>query len=212
MNICYTAIIGNYDTLKEPQVITPGWRYICFTDQDFKSNVWEICGVSENASVNPQASARFLKLNPHIVLGDHTRSMWADGSFIINCNLNHWFDNNCKPPMTCIRHPIRRCVYQEADAVKRNRRTGTEGVVSQMTRYKEEGLPEYNGLIQSGLLMRWNTKEVNDFCEFWWKETMAGSMRDQISFAYCHWKMPVANFINYDYRKIGQFIYKKHNA
>ena len=30
--VAYTYIIGNYDSLKEPSVITEGWDYICFTD------------------------------------------------------------------------------------------------------------------------------------------------------------------------------------
>ena len=42
MKVIYTAIFGDYDTLKEPLVITPGWKYICYTDQDFESKVWEI--------------------------------------------------------------------------------------------------------------------------------------------------------------------------
>ena len=30
--VVYTCISGNYDTLDEPRVVTPGWEYICFTD------------------------------------------------------------------------------------------------------------------------------------------------------------------------------------
>lgn len=30
--VCYTVITGNYDILKQPRVLTPGWEYICFTD------------------------------------------------------------------------------------------------------------------------------------------------------------------------------------
>ena len=40
--VVYTCISGNYDTLKDPTVVTPGWEYICFTDQKVISNVWTI--------------------------------------------------------------------------------------------------------------------------------------------------------------------------
>lgn len=212
MNIAYTAIFGEYDTVKEPTRKTPGWRYVLFTDQPFKSKVWEVIQAGDNASANPQASARYLKLNPHIVLGEHTKSLWVDGSFQINCNLNHWFADHCKEPMTCILHPIRNCVYEEARTVVRNKRKGTEGLAEQIKRYETEGLPQYNGLIQSGILMRWNTPEVIEFNKMWWEETMNNSMRDQISFAYCHFKNPVAKFTDYDYRNGREFLFTKHKG
>jgi hypothetical protein len=28
----YTFIFGDYDDLKSPTIMTPGWDYICFTD------------------------------------------------------------------------------------------------------------------------------------------------------------------------------------
>lgn len=211
MNVIYTAIFGKYDELKEPRRVTPGWRYLCFTDQPFKSNVWQIVGCSENASANQQASARYLKLNPHAVLGEHLRSIWVDGSFQINVNLNHWF-TRCKPPMTFIEHPIRKCVYKEAEAVIKNCRNGIDGVTEQIMRYEKEGLPAYSGLIQSGILMRWNIPEVREFCQQWWEETIKSSMRDQISFAYVHWKNPIGHFIKYDYRSGKDFIFTKHNV
>jgi hypothetical protein len=30
--ICYSVISGNYDCVIDPQVVTPGWQYIMFTD------------------------------------------------------------------------------------------------------------------------------------------------------------------------------------
>jgi len=30
--VVYTCISGNYDTLRDPSYVTPGWEYICFTD------------------------------------------------------------------------------------------------------------------------------------------------------------------------------------
>ena len=49
VKICYTCITGKYDALIEPLVVTPGWKYVCFTDQtNFTSKVWEIRPLPES--------------------------------------------------------------------------------------------------------------------------------------------------------------------
>ena len=43
----YTYIIGGYDSVKEPKVVTPGWDYICVTDNpNLKSEVWNIVNIN----------------------------------------------------------------------------------------------------------------------------------------------------------------------
>ena len=42
-NCIYTAIIGDYDNLYTPKIVTEGWDYICFTDnKKLKSDFWTI--------------------------------------------------------------------------------------------------------------------------------------------------------------------------
>ena len=40
--IIYTAIVGGYDDLFEPDFKPDGWDFVCFTDRDFKSDVWDV--------------------------------------------------------------------------------------------------------------------------------------------------------------------------
>jgi len=41
--VIYTAIIGNYDTLKDPEYIDENCDYVCFTDnRELKSDIWQI--------------------------------------------------------------------------------------------------------------------------------------------------------------------------
>ena len=42
MNIVYTAITGGYDNLHDPQYVTKGWQYICFSDVMLKSKIWDV--------------------------------------------------------------------------------------------------------------------------------------------------------------------------
>jgi hypothetical protein len=114
----YTAIFGDYDTLKEPLIITPGWKYICYTDQDFESKHWTIKKMLPIGTA--QHTARRVKIYFQNYIDDEY-SIFIDGSFIVNCNLNAWW-RQFKPDMTCIRHPTRNCIYEEAQAVVKNGR------------------------------------------------------------------------------------------
>lgn len=203
MNLCYTIIFGSYDNLKTPAVITPGWKYICITDQPLKSDVWEIKRVTVDTG-RERYAARFYKIAASL---GAAKSIYADASFLVNTDLNEWWSNHFKSPMTCIKHPIRDCVYEEADAVIRNGRGGYEKVHSYMRRVN---IPAHNGLIQSGVLMREHTVSVRKFCEEWWKETVM-CLRDQITFAVAVAvsTLPI-HYIDYDYRKGKEFEYNGH--
>lgn len=60
---------------------------------------------------------------------------------------------------------------------------------AQMERYRNEGYPEHNGLIDSGILVReLKNQKVINLMETWWQEVLHGSKRDQLSFNYACWK------------------------
>lgn len=207
MPTLFTAIFGQYDTLKEPTVITPGWKYICYTDQPFKSRVWQI---KKLAPIHPQFKAREIKIMFHHYIDD-AESIWLDASFQINCNLDYWWKRHFIPDITCVRHPIRDDVYQEALICTQNGRKGVEGALEQVESYRGV-VPEHGGLIQSGLLMRKRSNFTIDLCEEWFEELCAHSLRDQISFAKVSLHKPI-NYITWDYRRNPQeFKHYRHNT
>ena len=66
---------------------------------------------------------------------------------------------------------------------------------SQLERYRKEGYPEGNGLVQSNIVIRkHNSESCIKLMEAWWKEIYEGSHRDQLSFNYALWKTPDAKF------------------
>lgn len=208
MPTIYTAIFAGYDNLKEPTVITPGWRYICYSDRPISSKTWENRIVP--ASFGPTRTARFLKLMPHEHIKDE-RSIWIDGTFRINCNLDKFWNDRFKPPITFLFHPLRNCFYREARACIKNRRDTTNEIRRQAEDYRQLGLPANNGMIASGIILRERTPEVIKFCQRWWEELQKYSKRDQLAFARVAWEMPIYNVTRYDYRKGPDFIYKQHN-
>jgi hypothetical protein len=199
----YTAIFGRYEELKEPTIITPNWNYVCYTDQDFKSDVWEI-RKTDPGEASPLLNARRLK-----ILGTGGE-MWIDGSFRIDTDLNWFWEKHFTPPFTVVQHPMRNCVYQEISKCIVNNRARRSDLIRQKNKYYREGLPKDNGLIQSGILMRLDTPEVVKFCSLWWDQLHL-SVRDQIGFAYAEWKLGIKwPRIHIDYRRNIYFKFKTH--
>lgn len=206
--VIYTAIFGSNDELKEPQIITPGWKYICFTNQDIQSNVWTIVQ-RPLLERGPAFTARYYKLmfSHHI---DADFSIWIDASYIINCNLDQW-SKRFIPPFTAAAHPDRDCFYEEADAVISHGRDNKDNVLPQIEHYKGQGLPEHNGLIASGILMRSHDRVVINFCTTWWNELCKFSIRDQLSWPLVDWLVPgVCHKIQWHYPTGLEFIYIPH--
>ena len=123
--ICYTIIYGPYDSLKEPKIITPEWKYICFTDQSFTSDVWEIRPIPEDLmnkfERKPVKRQRILKIQPHLYLEDYEVCIYVDGTITINVDLNQAIEDmkkECGDFEICIPvHPMRRCIYREGRIV-----------------------------------------------------------------------------------------------
>lgn len=206
--IIYTAIFGNYDDLKEPQVITPGWKYYCFTDQPLKSKVWEIIPVKTKPGEERILSKHY-KICPHHFF-NYDHCIWIDASFIINCDLNSFFWEKLQKATTFMQHPFRNCVYQEAKACKENQLDDAQVINDQVSRYVEQGLPENNGMASTGVILRHNTTFTRRFCEMWWKELKSGSVRDQISWAWPWFKTTGASVVPWDYRTATEFLHVPH--
>jgi len=201
---CFTAIIGNYEDLKTPTVITPGWEYICFTDQPLQPDVWKIVQVP--AGDNPQRTARRIKIMFHEYI-DAEQSMWLDAAFQINCDLNKFW-NYFKSPLTVPKHPLRTCVYAEIRSCLANNRGDAAELVAQEAAYKAENFPYFtNNIITSGVLMR--DRRSIPLCEAWWAELSKHSARDQVAFAKICGAFDWYKF-NWDYSQSRELHYIKH--
>lgn len=208
MPTIYTAIFGAYDDLKPPSIISKGWKYICFTDQDLKSDVWEIRKVPV-MGCGPEKTARYYKIMFYKHIEDDF-SIWVDGTFIINCNLNTW-KKKFKKPFTTIKHPFDDCAYKEVESCLRMGKGDARIVRDQIACYHKLGLPKNNGLISSGILMREKTPEVKDFCRKWWNQVNMFSSRDQIAFAMVDFRLPgVHKSIEWNYVERTEFFHIPH--
>lgn len=204
MKTVYTVILGNYDDLKEPTVVTPGWRYVCFTDQPLTSQVWEIVPIPPGG----RRAARRIKILFHEYVSTQY-SLWLDASFHIRVDLDLFWNRVFHSPFTAPKHPARSCVYQEGRSCIANNRGEPDLVQAQMDLYKLQGVPTFSNLITSGVLMRENTPECIKLCNEWWKEMEQHSTRDQMAFVKVSQGFPL-HIYHWDYSRSAELKYTKH--
>lgn len=202
--ICYTAIFSDYEDLKEPTVITPGWKYVCFTDQPLTSNVWQI--VHKDVIDTPRRTARWFKIMGWI---DWEYSMWVDASFQINVDLNEWWQRYFKVSFNAAKHPLRTSIYREIAFCLASNRGEADKLMLQDKDYKAFGVPDHMGIITSGMLLRENTPECIELCERWWQEVSKYSTRDQVAFARVSLGYNIHTFA-WDYSQSKELKYVKH--
>lgn len=196
--VIYTCITGKYDTLIEPDVITEGFDYICFTDnKELKSGSWEIRLLEGDNELSNVKKQRHIKICPHEFLKEYDLSIWVDGNVRVKGDMNKYIDAYCSTNLDVYipYHPCRDCIYEEMKTCQSINKDTIENMQPQIDRYKSEEYPKHYGLVQSNIIIRRHNrtgciKLMND----WWNEVKNGSHRDQLSFNYALWKNPKSKF------------------
>ena len=194
-NIIYTVIVGNYDSLKPPKVITSGWDYVCYTDSDsLVSDIWDIKKIPEKNLTfeDPKRNASLLKIEYYeIIKKEYEVIVSVDGSLHINNNLNDFLNlieiENYDIAM--VKHPHRQCVYQEAEVCKKHKLDFPNVINKQMRQYRTEKYPGKNGLWEGMVITR---NQKRGLCQkafsFWGQQYRRGSRREQLSVNYSFWR------------------------
>lgn len=232
--VIYTAIFGGKDNLIEPEFIPEGCDFVCFTDQDFKSDVWNVRKVKTEFN-DPVRNARMYKVLPHKYLSEYEISIWIDGNLLLRGYVNELINKYLKDYNLAIfdhnqhtkrwkklfwvknTEDCRDCVYEEARFLLRMNSEGKykddpELITKQVERYRREGYPEHNGLVVSMVILRkHNEKDVMQTMEAWWDEIQNGSRRDQLSFNYVAWKNKLDFvYMKGDSRRNKYFLHTQH--
>jgi hypothetical protein len=191
----YTFIFGDYDNLKTPTIITPGWDYICFTDDPtLRSDVWDVRlsprDRDDQQLENKRYAVKHMILFHHYLKGyDLSLSMGAQVE--LNCNLDDLMREYFRDgdEMMICRHKERNCIYDEAEACKAWLLDDPARIDAHMQRYRAIGYPAHNGLYANCIIARRHDRAgVRAMCEVWWDEYRRGAIRDQLSLNYAIWK------------------------
>ena len=225
--VVYTAIFGGCDDLIEPKFVPENCDFVCFTDSDFESDIWDVRKVIPQYE-QPVRNSRYYKTKPHIYLSEYEISIWMDGTFVVEKDINDLIDKYLSDAnMACFSHnntslDPHDCIYVSADYILHlgeinSQRDPSKGIAAykddpkliekQIEKYKNEGYPKDNGLVISGVLFRrHNEKDVIRVMEDWWKEIKYHSHICQLSLPYVFWKNNFKwNWIHGDIRNHSYF-------
>jgi hypothetical protein len=216
-NFCiYTAIMGDYDVLMEPKIITKGWDYVCITNnKKLKVNpnsVWKIFPIEDN-KLNDAKLARKCKMlfweTSVLRFKRYAVNIWHDANIQINCDLNKFIEGR-NDDFYIMQHPERLNVLAEVNFCAKKDKGTPEIMNKQMQDYIADGFPDDAGLCASGIMIRRDTPKVRKLMSKWFSEVKKYSKRDQISFNYVLWKHPISvNYIPFSILK-NEFLKRPH--
>lgn len=180
----YSAIVGNYEEPKTPRgTQNKGVSYLRLSD---------VCTPDLPHDAFPRAKSRYIKVKGYQNFKQGT-TMWVDGSFVVNCDplkfLSDIGFDDCD--IAVLKHRDRDNSLDEANVILKKDLDPVvrQGIEEQISFYKKEGYGFDNGLAETGILIRKNSKKVDTFSDLWWEQISRFSLRDQISFNYCLWVM-----------------------
>lgn len=212
--VAYTAITGTYDLLKERQAAA-GIKFIAFLEKAYQSDIWDVRSLIPHCE-DSNRNAKIYKIMPHLYFPDVEYSVWIDGSIIVKAPLDKIIQKEMGDADLLIhQHPLRRCAYEEAQKCIQLQKDDPAIIEKQILRYKREGYPVNNGLVEAGVIIRRHNERVQKFNEAWWEEIQNNSKRDQISFNYIANKVGLKfKYFPISFRFIDNpyFYVDKHNA
>lgn len=189
--VVYSAVTGEYDDIKEPEFVSRDLEYVMFTDNpDITSDIWKVVLIHNENNLDNVRLARKIKIMGHEFLPEYDYSIWVDGKLTIKGDLREYIERYRKnQPILCFNHYANDCIYKEWETCVALEKDNPEVMAKQMARYRQEGYPEENGLVESGLMVReLHDERVRRVMETWWSEVLNYSKRDQLSFNYACWK------------------------
>lgn len=205
--VCYTINFGNYDILQEPKVITPGWDYVCITDNPKLKTKWDILHYDNDMPRWLIAREAYIKHNKF--LKDYDLSIMVGGQYSVNVNLDEWMKNRISDSadMALAQHNQRFCVYREIDACVAFNKMTDQKRIEIYKKYISAGLQEEFGLVQCGVIIRkHNRPNLDKFSDLWFEETKF-TTRDQVSFMYTYFKHRIISYNLFSAKEFGRKIF-----
>lgn len=183
--VIYSVLVGNYDKLRQPEVIVPGWDYICFSNDllEKQIGVWQIRRFDYHNKL-PVRESHYPKMNPHLVLPEYECSLYLDAKVAFREALADRLPELANGPtvLAMIPHPERNCVYQEAMLLTAWG-IGEPDLIYQQARYLlSRRFPASSGLYDTAVIFRRHLRpEIIEFSRIWWDFYDAFSSRDQMA-------------------------------
>ncbi len=206
----YTVITGDYDSVKQPQVVMPGAGYFLFTnnaeivdlcdtqnlcgyrwrgtdDCRFSGNigVWKVFLLQETNNI---LISRKVKMLPHVYLPNgFDTSVYVDANMVITGDFTELVKSlDVSTTMAAFMHSYCNSVREEIDDLIKRGKIKPDEAEKQWQRYVEWGFKDDMGITENGCLIRkHNDVKLKELMELWWQEFKGGCPRDQVSLMPC---------------------------
>ena len=190
----FTAIIGNYDRVHQPEVVDNRFDYYLFSNdiRETQIGVWKVRTINYMNDI-PTKIARWVKTHPEELLPDYECSLWIDAREIIKSryvydrvialfNSNELISTHINPELVCI--------YQEMLSMILLQWEKESTTINWGVFLRKEGYPRWIGTNETGVLYRKHKdKKIELFDQMWWWCIANYSRRDQFSFHFVLWKL-----------------------
>lgn len=189
----YTAIVGDYDTIRQPLVVDERFDYFLFSNDihEKQIGVWQVRPIPYHNDIQTKI-ARWVKTHPQELLAGYTYSLWMDANIQINTSTVYNQISSLISEETMVAslwHHERDCIYSEAIEVLAHQIEHELPVYRWISILKREHYPRHQGLFETGVLFRQHNKPiVQKMDNLWWQCIERYSRRDQLSFSYSLWK------------------------
>lgn len=189
----YTAVVGNYDEIRQPLVIDSRFDYYLFSNtiSEKQIGVWQIKPI-EYTNSDQVKIARYVKTHPETLLPEYTATLWMDANIQI---ASAWVYNRFlelyqgEVQVAVCKHPHRDCIYEELCVVCASSIESLNVGRNWILYLEEQKYPKHNGLYETGVIYRRNRDSVKEMDLIWWFYIDSFSRRDQLFFNYVLWKL-----------------------
>lgn len=202
----YSCVTEGYDRVEETVLSSIGASdsditYVLYSDlasnvtfyKNSKSEIcWEIRPLAWKHASCPRRTARWHKINSHLLFPNYPYTIWIDAAQKIKkINLKTAIVEQIAPqaPLAAFKHPHRACIYEEFQACLAYKKDTPAVMADQIKQYKSENYPKNNRLVETGCVFRKYCSAITEFNNLWWKQINQYSVRDQLSFNYVAWKL-----------------------
>ena len=182
--IIYTCITNGYDEIPNEHYYDPDIQYVCFTDGSIKKKgPWEFRDIPIEHPC-PRRRSAYPKINPHKLFPVGSKVAWIDGCYV----MTKTYAEQCKKitsdhKFAIMRHTERFTFYDEIlEGYLGNMNTWDDQVT--MTKMMKELGYKFRLYCSPVLGSFWRniTEDLFEFHDLWWKYSLVGPNRDQLSF------------------------------
>lgn len=201
--LVYTAVFGGSDMIRNPIVIEKDVDYMVYSDKHVIASAdgWNRA-MLDKAPGDPRMKARRVKigmpLSPVAKIYDWT--MWVDGSHLPKVRITDLVEEWLKKhSFAGWLHHAWQCTYTEIRRCGELKKESMEKLAIALKEIRESGFPEEYGQMATPVVIRRQCDEVKQHAEMWLDCVEHLSIRDQISYLWCGWRLwkkPMMGWIN----------------